>query len=86
MKFTDFRIRGVAPAWIIVGRTVLLALVTTATGRVLSFLVACHIALQRPGLKSLLIYLVTLPFRVSMIVRVYSWAIFLGKAGCWTGR
>lgn len=66
---------------IIIGRTFLLALVTTAICMVLSFPVAYHIARQAPGLKALLIYLVTLPFWVSMIVRVYSWIIILGNDG-----
>lgn len=66
---------------IIIGRTLLLALVTTAICMVLSFPVAYHIARQKPDLKTLLIYLVTLPFWVSMIVRVYSWIIILGNDG-----
>ncbi|MFC3324682.1 ABC transporter permease [Mesorhizobium cantuariense] len=66
---------------IVVARTLLLSAVTTSICLLLSFPVAYFIALQRPTIKVLLIYLVTLPFWVSMIVRVYSWIIILGKDG-----
>ena len=66
---------------VIIGRTVLLASVTTVICMVLSFPVAYFIARQDADRKSLLIYLVTLPFWVSMIVRVYSWIIILGNDG-----
>ncbi|PSJ59003.1 ABC transporter permease [Pseudaminobacter soli (ex Li et al. 2025)] len=66
---------------IVVGRTLVLSLVTTAICTVLSFPVAYFISLQRASVKMMLIYLVTLPFWVSMIVRVYSWIIILGNDG-----
>lgn len=66
---------------IIVGRTVFLAALTTVICMVLSFPVAYYIARLDAHRKSLLIYLVTLPFWVSMIVRVYSWLIILGNDG-----
>lgn len=66
---------------IVVGRTLGLSAVTTVICLLLSFPVAYFIALQRPSLKVALIYLVTLPFWVSMIVRVYSWIIILGNDG-----
>ncbi|QPC94666.1 ABC transporter permease [Mesorhizobium sp. INR15] len=66
---------------IVVARTLILSLVTTFICLLLSFPVAYFISLQRPGLKVGLIYLVTLPFWVSMIVRVYSWIIILGNDG-----
>jgi spermidine/putrescine transport system permease protein len=66
---------------IIVGRTLLLSSLTTILCLILSFPVAYFIALQRPSIKVALVYLVTLPFWVSMIVRVYSWIIILGNDG-----
>lgn len=66
---------------IIIARTVILAVVTTAICLTLSFPVAYFIARQSAGVKTVLIYLVTLPFWVSMIVRVYSWLIILGNDG-----
>ncbi|MDH6231685.1 spermidine/putrescine transport system permease protein [Mesorhizobium soli] len=66
---------------IVVARTVVLSLVTTAICTLLSFPVAYFISLQKASVKMALIYLVTLPFWVSMIVRVYSWIIILGNDG-----
>jgi spermidine/putrescine transport system permease protein len=66
---------------IVVGRTLLLSSVTTFLCLLLSFPVAYFIALQRPSVKVALVYLVTLPFWVSMIVRVYAWIIILGNDG-----
>ncbi|MBN9029769.1 MAG: ABC transporter permease [Rhizobiales bacterium 63-7] len=66
---------------IVVGRTLLLALATTAICLACSFPVAYFISLQSRERKVALIYLVTLPFWVSMIVRVYSWIIILGNNG-----
>lgn len=66
---------------IIIGPTLLHAFMTTAICLILSFPVAHHISRQRPEVKTLLIYLVTLPFWVSMIVRVYSWTVVPGTDG-----
>ncbi|MCT4371269.1 ABC transporter permease [Yangia mangrovi] len=65
----------------IIGRTLLLATATTAICMILSLPVAYVIATRSPRMKALLIYLVTLPFWVSMIVRVYAWLIILGNDG-----
>lgn len=65
----------------IIGRTVWLAGLTTLICMILSFPVAYFIALQPAKTKAILIYLVTLPFWVSMIVRVYAWIIILGNDG-----
>jgi spermidine/putrescine transport system permease protein len=65
----------------IVLRTLILSALTTAICLVISFPVAYFIAQQSEGMKTLLIYLVTLPFWVSMIVRVYAWLIILGNEG-----
>lgn len=66
---------------IIIGRTVVLSAITTLICMAVSFPVAYFIAQQPARSKTLLIYLVTLPFWVSMIVRVYSWLVILGKDG-----
>ncbi|MFT5549654.1 MAG: spermidine/putrescine transport system permease protein [Candidatus Azotimanducaceae bacterium] len=65
----------------IIGRTLLLSVITTMICLLISFPVAYYIAQQKASRKALLIYLVTLPFWVSMIVRVYSWLIILGNEG-----
>lgn len=66
---------------IVIARTLILSAATTIICLVLSFPVAYLISLQRATVKMALIYLVTLPFWVSMIVRVYSWIIILGNDG-----
>jgi spermidine/putrescine transport system permease protein len=65
----------------IVARTLLLAGLTTFICMLVSFPVAYAIAQANGRSKAILIYLVTLPFWVSMIVRVYAWIIILGNDG-----
>ena len=66
---------------IILARTLSLAALTTLICLSISFPVAYYIAQQPSRMKATLIYLVTLPFWVSMIVRVYAWLIILGNEG-----
>ncbi|MGB8813664.1 MAG: ABC transporter permease [Paracoccaceae bacterium] len=66
---------------LIIGRTLWLAILTTLICMGLAFPVAYFIAGQGRRTKAILIYLVTLPFWVSMIVRVYAWIIILGNDG-----
>lgn len=65
----------------IFGRTVLLAAATTAICALIAVPVAYLIAQTTGRTKVLLVFLVTLPFWVSMIVRVYAWVIILGNDG-----
>ena len=65
----------------IVGRTLVLAALTTLICILVSFPVAYAIAQTGGRTKAILIYLITLPFWVSMIVRVYAWIIILGNDG-----
>jgi spermidine/putrescine transport system permease protein len=65
----------------IIGRTLCLAALTTLICVLMSVPVAYYIAQQSPRTKTVLIYLVTLPFWVSMIVRVYAWITILGNDG-----
>ncbi len=65
----------------IIGRTLWLAGLTTAICALLATPVAYAIACQPPRRRAVLVYLVTLPFWVSMIVRVYAWLIILGNDG-----
>ncbi|MGB3876422.1 MAG: ABC transporter permease [Shinella zoogloeoides] len=66
---------------LIIGRTFLLAGATTLICLLFAVPVAYFISRQPPGRKAALVYLVTLPFWVSMILRVYAWMIILGKDG-----
>ncbi|MFT4012578.1 MAG: ABC transporter permease [Paracoccus sp. (in: a-proteobacteria)] len=65
----------------IILRTLLLAAVTTFLCLLVAVPVAYHIANQPPRMKAILVYLITLPFWVSMILRVYAWMIILGRDG-----
>ncbi|MDS9468790.1 ABC transporter permease [Paracoccus sp. MBLB3053] len=65
----------------IILRTLGLALTTTLLCLVLAVPMAYFIANQPPARKAALVYLVTLPFWVSMILRVYAWMIILGRDG-----
>ncbi|CAK7260365.1 MULTISPECIES: ABC transporter permease [unclassified Shinella] len=66
---------------LIVARTFALAGATTLICLIFAVPVAYFISRQPPGRKAALVYLVTLPFWVSMILRVYAWMIILGKDG-----
>ncbi|MFG6080918.1 ABC transporter permease [Paracoccus litorisediminis] len=66
---------------VIILRTLALAGVTTLICLAVAVPVAYHIACQPPRLKAALVYLITLPFWVSMILRVYAWMIILGRDG-----
>lgn len=65
----------------VIARTFLLSGAATAICLVFAVPVAYFISRQPAGRKALLVYLVTLPFWVSMILRVYAWMIILGKDG-----
>lgn len=66
---------------LIILRTFLLAGATTLICLIFAVPVAYFISRQPPSTKAILVYLVTLPFWVSMILRVYAWMIILGKDG-----
>lgn len=66
---------------LIIGRTFLLAGATTLICLAFAVPVAYFISRQPANRKAILVYLVTLPFWVSMILRVYAWMIILGKDG-----
>nr|WP_322865101.1 ABC transporter permease [Aquicoccus sp. G2-2]MEA1112329.1 ABC transporter permease [Aquicoccus sp. G2-2] len=66
---------------IIILRTLILAAVTTLLCMMLALPVAYYIAQQPTHRKALLVYLVTLPFWMSMILRIYAWMIILGRDG-----
>lgn len=65
----------------IIGRTLLLSTATALICLVISFPVAYYISRQSHSTKTLLLYLVTLPFWVSMVVRVYAWVLILSNDG-----
>jgi spermidine/putrescine transport system permease protein len=63
-------------------RSLLLASLTTGLCIILAFPVAYFMALQRsPAVKNLLLFLVTLPFWTSFLIRTYAWVIILRAEG-----
>jgi spermidine/putrescine transport system permease protein len=68
--------------FVIYARSVWLAALTTSLCLVLSFPVAIFIARQQSTkVKNLLMFLVTLPFWTSFLVRTYAWIILLRSEG-----
>lgn len=65
----------------VVARTAGLAVVTTGLCAIIALPVAYGISLTTGRVRVALVFLVTLPFWVSMIVRVYAWVIILGNDG-----
>lgn len=65
----------------IIGRSIALAFLTMVICMVISFPAAYAIARQSGRTKTVLLFLVTLPFWTSMIVRVYAWMTILSRNG-----
>jgi putative spermidine/putrescine transport system permease protein len=65
----------------VIGRTILIAVITTIITLVLSFPVALWIARQKKFLKSLLSLLILFPMLSNAVVRNFAWIIILGKDG-----
>ncbi|MCI1922404.1 MAG: ABC transporter permease [Liquorilactobacillus nagelii] len=65
----------------VIGRTILIAVITTIITLVLSFPVALWIARQKKFLKSLLSLLMLFPMLTNAVVRNFAWIIILGKDG-----
>jgi spermidine/putrescine transport system permease protein len=68
-------------------RSLLLSAATTLLCLILAFPVAYFIALQKSSLiKNLLLFLVTLPFWTSFLIRTYAWIIILRAEGLINNR
>jgi putative spermidine/putrescine transport system permease protein len=65
----------------VIGRTILIAVITTIITLVLSFPAALWIARQKKFLKSLLSLLILFPMLTNAVVRNFAWIIVLGKDG-----
>jgi putative spermidine/putrescine transport system permease protein len=65
----------------VIGRTILIAVITTIITLVLSFPAALWIARQKKFLKSLLSLLILFPMLTNAVVRNFAWIIILGKDG-----
>src|SRR5882724_4902135 len=68
-------------------RSLALSALTTVLCLILAFPVAYFIALQKTSsIKNLLLFLVTLPFWTSFLIRTYAWIIILRAEGLINGR
>lgn len=65
----------------VIGRTILIAVITTIITLILSFPVALWIARQKKFLKSFLSLLILFPMLTNAVVRNFAWIIILGKDG-----
>lgn len=65
----------------IIGRTLVLSFTAAFLCLVIAFPVAYYISQQNDKIKPVLLYLVTVPFWVSMVVRVYAWVLILSDGG-----
>lgn len=66
---------------IIVGRSLVLAMITTALCLIAGFPVAYFIVRRPPNQRNFWIYLVTIPFWTNQLVRTFAWIIILGRNG-----
>lgn len=65
----------------VLGRTMLIASVTTAVVLVLSYPAAYWIATRSSAVRNLLLLLILLPYWISYVVRTYAWYPLLGTNG-----
>jgi putative spermidine/putrescine transport system permease protein len=66
---------------LVMGRTLLIGLVVTATTLLLGYPVAYHLAYSRSRWTSLLYIFVLSPLLVGMVVRTFAWMIILSRGG-----
>ena len=66
--------------WIFL-RSLRLAALTVLTTLLISYPAAFWVSRMRPSLKELSIFLITLPFFVSLIVRLFAWVLILRPTG-----
>lgn len=62
-------------------RSLVLAVVTTVACLLLAYPFAYFIATRSPGVRSLLLVLVMIPFWSNFLVRTYAWRVILGSDG-----
>ena len=66
----------------LIGRSILIAGAVTAVTVILAFPVAYYVSFHVPaGRKSLWLFLITLPFWTSYLIRVFLWKVILGYNG-----
>ncbi len=66
---------------IIIGRSILLALIAVFGCLIFGFPVAYYITRQERRVQNMLLYLVTIPFWTNLLVRTYAWILILSGDG-----
>jgi len=80
-----------AVAMLVMERTFVLALTVTALCVVTGYPIAYYLATSSPRWRTILVYLILLPFWTSILIRTYTWMVVLGREGLvnsvlqWTG-
>lgn len=78
-------------AMLVMERTFTLALTVTALCVVTGYPIAYYLATSSPRWRTILVYLILLPFWTSILIRTYTWMVVLGREGLvnsvlqWTG-
>jgi len=72
---------GDAYYWRILGRTLRLAVVTTAVSALIGYVTAYFLANTRIKRRTLLVLLIMMPFWISFVIRTLSWIHVLGTTG-----
>lgn len=78
-------------ALLVMERTFTLALTVTALSVVTGYPIAYYLATSSPRWRTILVYLILLPFWTSILIRTYTWMVVLGREGLvnsvlqWTG-
>ena len=72
-------------AELVIRRTFFLALTVTALCFVLGYPIAYHLAHMQPRWRAFFIYLILLPFWISVLIRTYTWMVLLGREGLVNG-
>jgi spermidine/putrescine transport system permease protein len=65
----------------ILGFSVWIALLTTAAAVLIGFPLAYYIARTKPSQRSILLFLVLIPFWTNFIIRIYAWMMILRSQG-----
>ncbi len=83
---------GTSPvALLVIERTFTLALTVTVLCVVTGYPIAYFLATSSPRWRTILVYLILLPFWTSILIRTYTWMVVLGREGLvnsvlqWTG-
>lgn len=67
--------------WLVIGRTLLLATITTIVTLILGYPVAHHMARASSRAKSVYMILILSPLLVGVVVRTYGWVVVLADRG-----